>query len=235
MNGFTCSQTVRSRYQVIACHFAALAVICLLATVATAQETSRFDLGTGFTVLAHGQVPNRAANFGPSFTGVYNITHFLSLEGTFNWFPTEAGFTFSGFPGPGIFDTSAVQALFGVKAGYRARRFGVFAKVRPGLISAAKTERSITLIENPIGFGTGRGQTVGRLTEKVLDVGGVFECYLTKRWALRVDAGDTLIFNDGVADILIDNTVSPPTTTTAIFNNGTSNHFQLAVGAQFRF
>src|SRR5260221_1188180 len=118
----------QNQNKMVAFRLAALAVICLLATVAaTARETPRFELGTGLTVLNRG----RTANVGPGFTGVFNITRYLSLEGSLNWLPTEAGFSFINpfLPAfrPAV-ETAAVEGLFGAKAGYRTNRFGVFVK-----------------------------------------------------------------------------------------------------------
>ncbi len=221
----------RSRQQMVAFRLAALTVICLLTTItAVAQETPRFELGAGLTVLNHG----RTANIGPSFTGVYNITRYLSLEGSLNWFPTEAGFSFENPflpPRPDV-EPATVEGLFGAKAGYRTNKFGVFFKVRPGLISASQAERTTGSITNLIG-GPIPIQRLGRLTEKALDFGGVVEYYPAKHWAVRADASNTLIFEDGVTIVTVDNVNG--TTTTRMFGGGTSGHFQFTISGMFRF
>jgi len=221
----------RSQNHIIAFRLAAFTVICLLTTVAAAaQQTPRFELGAGLTVLDHG----RQANVGPSFTGVYNITRYLSLEGSFSWFPTENGFSFANpfLPGRPAVETAAVEGLFGAKAGYRTNKFGVFVKARPGLISASNTERTTGFITNLVG-GPVPIQRLGKLTEKALDFGGVFEYYPAKHWAVRADLGDTLIFDEGETFVSVDNVAG--TTTTRVFGAGTSGHFQFTTGVQFRF
>jgi hypothetical protein len=238
MKGFSRSHLLSSGYivhrpqhKVVAFHLAALTVICLLAAVtAVAQETPRFEIGGGLSVLNHG----RKANVGPGFTGVFNISRYLSLEGSLNWFPTEAGFTFENpfLPANPAVETSAAQGLFGAKVGYRTNKFGAFVKVRPGLISTPKTERASGIIANLIG-GSVPTQRLGRLTEKAFDLGGVFEYYPAKHWAVRADAGDTLIFEEGEIFVDVDNISG--TTTTRKFGAATTGHFQFTISGMFRF
>ncbi len=228
----------RSFFQALSCairrlqnQMIAFAVIFLLVTVtAVAQETPHLEIGGGLTVLNHG----RQANVGPSFTGVYNTTRYLSLEGSFSWFPTENGFSFANpfLAGMPDSETAAVEGLFGAKAGYRTNKFGVFFKVRPGVISASKTERTSGFITNLVG-GSVPIQRLGKLTEKALDFGGVFEYYPAKHWAVRADLGNTLIFDEGETIVNVNNVAG--TTTTRVFGAGTSGHFQLTTGVHFRF
>ena len=64
------------------------------------------------------------------------------------------------------------QGLFGIKAGLRVKRLGVFAKCRPGFT-----------------FGT----AVGNTTRFALDLGGVAEVYSTRNLIVRFDLGDTIL------------------------------------------
>jgi len=209
---------------------AALVVALPWATfAAAAQATPRFELGAGVTLLKHGGTTNA----GPTFIAVYNVTRYLSLEGSAAWFPSEAGFSYLDPFKLQVVETSAVQGLFGAKAGYRTNRFGVFGKVRPGLISSPSTERVTGFLPTPVGFGSRPVLQVGRLTEKALDLGGVVEYYPARHWAIRADLGSTLIFDEGVT-FLRPNSVTG-TSDASTVGAGTSHHFQFSFGSQFRF
>jgi hypothetical protein len=64
--------------------------------------------------------------------------------------------------------------LFGPKLGLRTEKVGIFAKVRPGVISFSNTIQGITI--NPAVPFSISLQT-GRLTEPALDLGTVVEFY----------------------------------------------------------
>jgi hypothetical protein len=224
------SFVAQARRYTIALRFVVLAAALPWATsAAAAQATPRFELGAGVAVLKHGG----SANAGPDFLAVYNLTRYLSLEGSIAWFPSEAGFTYLDPFKLQLVETSAVQGLFGAKAGYRTNRFGVFGKVRPGFISSPSTERVTGFLPTPPGFGSQPVLQVGRLTEKALDLGGVVEYYPARHWALRADLGSTLIFDEGVTFLR----PNPATGTSdaSTVGAGTSSHFQFSFSGQFRF
>jgi hypothetical protein len=111
-----------------------------------------------------------------------------------------------------------VQALFGVKAGKRFERVGVFGKVRPGVISFGRV----------ISSGLGGGPVLpdfSRRTHFNLDVGGVFEVYPSRKVVFRVDAGDTLVHygEENLPGAL------------SAFPGETRHNFQFNAGAGFRF
>ena len=114
----------------------------------------------------------------------------------------------------------AVEGLFGPKIGLRTENVGIFAKVRPGVISFSNTIQGITINPTPpFSFSI---QT-GRLTEPALDLGTVIEVYPSKHWAWRTDIGDTMVFYRGFSFLVI----RVP---------GTSkNNFQFNTGLQYRF
>src|SRR5262245_35352090 len=86
-------------------------------------EVPRWEIGGGFTTLV---VPNDTrAGFG--FRGGRNLGRALSLEGEFNW---SLGNTLCRVEGGHM-----LEGLFGVKAGHRGSRAGIFAKARPGFIT----------------------------------------------------------------------------------------------------
>jgi hypothetical protein len=90
-----------------------------------------------------------------------------------------------------------LQGQFGVKAGKRFKRFGIFGKARPGFVSF---DKSLKLVGTQPIFVSFLGRVVqegifeiGRRTFYADDFGGVIEFYPARRWSLRFDAGDTLI------------------------------------------
>lgn len=123
----------------------------------------RFEIGGGFTTLVISN--DTRAGFG--FRGVRNLNSSLSLEGEFNWSLENPLFREEG--------GHMLEGLFGVKAGRRGKRIGLFAKARPGFISF-----------------TDVGATHG-----ALDLGGVVEFYPSTRWLVRVDIGDTMVLAGG--------------------------------------
>jgi outer membrane protein with beta-barrel domain len=138
-------------------------------------DTAAFDAGT-----------NTEAGFGGRVG--YNINKNVAIEAEGNFYPRR-GFpnsTTGGYP---------TQMQFGVKAGKRYERFGLFAKARPGFLSFSRVA-TLTSIET----FTFNGQTFffgnfedRRRTYFSMDVGGVLELYPTKRIFTRFDAGDTMI------------------------------------------
>lgn len=71
----------------------------------------------------------------------------------------------------------------GVKAGVVKRKFGIFGEVRGGVSSWSGALLRIDSQEH-----------YGRLTDPVLNVGVTAEQYVSRRWALRANVGDTIVF-----------------------------------------
>jgi outer membrane protein with beta-barrel domain len=195
----------------------------ILGTRARAQEeTPRFEVGAQFTSIALDDnasslpICNACDEFvykgvGGRFT--YNFNDSLAVETEVNFFLNEnESYTSRRVGG------KPVQALFGVKAGRRFRRVGVFGKVRPGVISFSRV----------ISSGIGGGPLLpdfSRRTHFNLDLGGVFEVYPSRRVVFRVDAGDTVI-RYGEEQL--------PGAFSA-FPGETRHNFQLNAGVGFRF
>jgi hypothetical protein len=127
----------------------------------------------------------------------YNLTAHLAVEAEANFFPLRVIRSFDAtFNSEYVANGRPFQAQFGIKAGKRFRRVGLFAKARPGFVSFGDTFTQ-QLGRSSIGFG-GREflNFVGvreRKTQFSLDVGGVLEVYATRRLFARFDAGDTII------------------------------------------
>jgi hypothetical protein len=168
---------------------------------ALAQENiSRFELGGQFSLLARNNPDSQFevstprhvndSGFGGRFT--YNVTKNIAFEAEVNFFPRE-------IRGFGLPEGHIYQGQFGVKAGKRFKRFGVFGKLRPGFVGFTKvsyfTGSRPGVVEVPFGelrfnipeFGF-RKETYGSV-----DVGGALEFYPSRRIVTRLDLGDTII------------------------------------------
>jgi hypothetical protein len=162
---------------------------------------SKVEVGFQFSSLTYSTPPTTAgasvssvygsseAGFGGRFT--FNFNKHLALEAEGNFFPH-----------PNLQDQSRngrlLQGQFGLKAGKRFGKFGVFGKARPGFASFSQV---LTVVGNQtIDVGGGQLFTfpifdVRRKTYFSMDVGGVLEFYPSRRVLTRIDVGDTLIRN----------------------------------------
>jgi hypothetical protein len=180
----------------------------------------RFELGGQFALLSLNRPSQLVSNpIDPGFIGfrpavdkrtepgfggrfTYNITKNIALEAEVNLFPRSEfdprapNGVFEGDFGPGprgrIF-----QGQFGVKAGKRFRRIGVFGKARPGFAgftSVTKLLSTFTVANAPglPPFIVGRFG-VGKKLYFSTDVGVVVEHYISRRIFTRFDVGDNII------------------------------------------
>jgi hypothetical protein len=186
----------------------AMFILLLVSSAALAQEVSKLEIGAQFSLLslqrprqiikhpidpgAIGVGPGVGTRTEPGVGGrlTYNLTNNLSFEAEGNLFPrSETG---RGMPGGRIF-----QGQFGVKAGKRFRRFGIFGKARPGFVGFTQVSKllSTSTIANAPGlppfivghFGTGKDKYFS------MDLGGVVEYYPARRVFARFDLGDTIV------------------------------------------
>ncbi|MGB8510272.1 MAG: hypothetical protein WCD76_17985, partial [Pyrinomonadaceae bacterium] len=171
------------------------------------EKTPRFEVGAQFSSLAFNQpqqvfffsgliasesMTNPEAGFGGRFT--YNLNEHVGLEAQGDFYPRKhfSESTVGGYPS---------QAQFGVKAGKRFDRIGVFGKARPGFVNFSSVRQlvgtQILTLSNPVTGGT-QQFTIGifdnkRKTYFSTDVGGVVEFYPSRRIVTRFDVGDTII------------------------------------------
>jgi hypothetical protein len=185
-------------------------ILLLVSSPALAQRAvPRFEIGAQFSLLSL-QRPSQIVGNGmdpccdrvvagvgsrtePGVGGrfTYNLTSTLAFEAEGNLFPRKE--TTGSMPGGRIF-----QGQFGVKAGKRFRRFGVFGKARPGFVGFTEVSKLIsTFTIGPSGplnqvFTVGR---FGKAKEVYFstDLGGVVEFYPSRRIVTRIDIGDTII------------------------------------------
>ncbi|MBL8172226.1 MAG: porin family protein [Acidobacteria bacterium] len=148
-------------------------------SVAFAQsDTPKVEVGVHFTSLRLSEFEKNDPGVGARVT--FNLNKNIALEGEFNFLPREQT-NISG---------DRKQGLFGVKAGWRNDRFGVFGKARPGFIHFSRTALPVACVATdppPLSC------TVGGTTPFAFDLGGVLEFYPSQHTVVRFDAGDTMI------------------------------------------
>lgn len=166
---FDVSKSTRPLFSVLTCAAISFFLVCV--STAQAQEKNpKYELGIHYAALNVTEKSDTDSGLGLRFT--YNFNDYLGVEAEQTYFPNLR----EGSEG------NERQGLFGVRAGKRSSRYGVFAKVRPGFTrfySLANTP-SLNVFE-------------GDRTRFTVDVGGVFEYYLHRNVAVRVDAGDTMV------------------------------------------
>jgi outer membrane protein with beta-barrel domain len=206
----------------------ALALVLLVFNQsASAQEhdAPKFEIGVQYSSLSinlpgFGGTEN-APGVGARVT--YNLNDYFAVEAEGNIFPsvTQTSYTTGGDP---------QQMQFGVKTGKRWKRFGLFAKARPGFVSFSET---LTPVQVQFGSVTGFSYDVERKTHFSMDVGGVLEFYPSRRILVRFDAGDTIIRYGEHPEIQPFPLTSGPSITTAA--SEIKHNFQFAAGVGFRF
>lgn len=166
----------------------AIALLCTLSrTEAHAQsDVPKVELGAHLTIADFNEVFEAPGGVGGRFG--FNFTKHVSFDAEINYFPRKNRCrSISG----GLINSSAcfgtdagsfgeTQGLFGVKAGHRFEKAGIFAKLRPGFVHFR--QKQITPDFND--------QSQNRFA---LDVGGVLEFYPVRYLVLRFDLGDTII------------------------------------------
>jgi len=186
------------------------------------SSSTRFEIGGQFSGIRadnspgstffRGRPGNRLdVGGGGRFT--FNLNRYVDLESELNFFKEKE--TFASGATEVTFEGTKTQGVFGAKAGIRRSRFGVFGKLRPGFMHFNKDS------DCP-------GCEIHGNYEFALDAGGVVEFYPSKRFLVRFDVGDTMIFleekrhvSEGILQV---------------FQNAETVHkFQFSIGAGFRF
>lgn len=201
-------------------HFCFLLLVLCCVSPAKAQDSpGRFEVGGSLTVLnsPHQLLNGTEAHLGPGLEGDFNFGRHFALDAALSWLPDNT---------VGV-RNNVTQALFGAKVGTRTQHFGFFGKVRPGFVSL---RNSLQLTEVFTGNSATPIIRFSRLTERAIDLGGVFEYYPAKHWALRYDAGDTVVFEE-TREVF----VNPPVPGPQAFAGKTRNRFQFSTGVHYRF
>jgi hypothetical protein len=178
---------------------------------------------SGDVVIFGENRPLTKTGFGGRFG--FNLWDSVALESEVNYFPTddEVSTTLVGH---------ITQGQFGVKAGHRFRRFGLFGKARPGLVSFSRALKLVGVTSFAFDgrrFPMGIFEN-GRRNFFSMDLGGVLELYPSRRTLVRFDAGDTVIKygSRSVLGFIASQSIvtSPPET---------RHNFQFSTGFGFRF
>ena len=236
----------------------ALTLLLLVCSDALAQENvARFEIGGQFTLISRStptslldffsQIPPHVnkPGFGGRFT--CNFTNNIAFEAEGNFFPRRNETSFL-FPGQreefGVPGGSIYQAQFGVKAGKRFKRFGVFGKARPGLVGytevsqliGSKTVTKTNVLGEMFRFEEPVFRKAGEMYTSV-DVGGVVEFYPSRRIVTRLDLGDTIIrygvHQEPIGTVC--SSIAPCTTVVARRPAETRHNLQFSVGIGIRF
>ena len=205
------------------------------------SDVPKVEIGGQFTVLSRNKPTlifpsptivlddykdSNRFGFGGRFT--YNLTNSVALEAVGNFFPGNDNFDNDlSAPSGKIF-----QSQFGVKAGKRFSKFGIFGKARPGFVTFSQASRmtgTTTIVFNNQQFNRGVF-TTGKETDFSMDLGGVVEYYPSRRIVTRVDFGDTIIrYGEYRRESFV---VSIPFLSRPA---ETKHNFQFSVGVGFRF
>jgi hypothetical protein len=151
--------------------------------IASAQDGEpRYEVGGLMTYSFLREIGTRDVGAGTESVGfggrlVYRALPFMDLE-------TEINF----LPGNSATAGNHLQGLFGVKAGKRWEKVGIFLKARPGFMHFRR---------DPFGVGKPGGSFPSHeratSTEPNLDLGGVVEYYTARGLILRFDLSDSVI------------------------------------------
>jgi hypothetical protein len=122
---------------------------------------------------------------GAALTGSHFLYRWLALDSSI--ILLRGGDTYSTFQDGG----GQLQFFSGIKFGLQRSRYGVYGKVRPGLISFHKGLENLALVPPPTDIVNQFGG----------DAGAVFELYPSRHFLLRFDLGETLIHYSAVTPV----------------------------------
>ncbi len=206
---------------------AALALLCLFSAQrnvrAQEKDAPKLELGVQFSSLTLSETNRGSTEAGLGGRVTYNLTDNLALEAQFDFFPSRE--RSRGFRNGG----RITQGLFGVKAGKRFEKFGIYGKARPGFTSFSAGREELVILSPPP--NTLFGFEPHRETHFSTDVGGVLEFYPTRRIITRFDAGDTIIRYGRTTGTFFTNTGTQNFT----IPGETRHNFQFSAGIGFRF
>jgi hypothetical protein len=196
-----------------------IVIVSLLLVVtdvrAQKQHSPRIEVGPELNQIYLPVNPVGSVSYPIALGGIFsfNVNHFVGVDSSLTVTPNSPGVK-TDFAGGRLTQFSA-----GVRVGMAKRRFAMYGKLRPGIASFGSVVKLVDLVSGQFIFG--------RLTEPSLDVGGIIETSLTRRFALRYEAGDTLIHY---------RTRPVFTGAPAPLSRGqVTSNFQFGVGFMFRF
>lgn len=158
------------------------------------SETPKLETGVQLTSLSLSRQDYFGSATEPGFGGrvTYNFTDYLAAEAEINFYPNHSVFGGTG-AGRQFGEGRALQGQFGIKVGKRFKKFGIFAKARPGFLTIGKVFSYEPGSTADISGFVIPDAHIGRKTHLTMDVGGVLELYPSRRTVVRFDAGDTIV------------------------------------------
>jgi hypothetical protein len=203
-------------------------LLLFFSTIALPQsDPPKHEIGVHATSVQPTQAYERTIGGGIRFT--YNFNPMLALEGEANLLNRV-----------GIGNQMRRQVLGGLKTGARFSKFGVFGKIRPGIVrdDYSYYSNAPCFIFNPLPNSSLPQCRIDGLTRHdfALDIGGVLEFYPTRRWVIRFDGGN-LVSRLRLPNFS-ENTTSPPVSvsiTPAPDLVVWRNHLQISAGVGIRF
>lgn len=198
---------------------------------AQATDVPKYEVAAEFTSITKPDFDGGGTEpgFGGRFT--YNLKKNVAVEAVGYLFPHKCQF------GPCSSDNrgNISEGLFGVKAGKRFEKWGIFAKGRPGVVgfSQGKSGYIATGGGGPFPFVFQHE----RATHLAFDAGGVIEFYPSRRIVTRFDAGDTLIHYGARTEnfLTFDPITGAPSLLPFRRPEVTRHNFQFAASVGFRF
>ena len=196
----------------------------------TAINKIPYCLGTNCKVITEPFSHETEPGLGGRFD--YNFNRYLAAEAEMNFFPRDRLFE----------GGRKLEGLFGVKAGKRFAKFGVFGKARPGFLRESKGDFTpvnricILPFPQPVGCSDPIAKT-----NFAFDLGAVIEYYPAAHVVIRFGAGDTIVrFGERrvVASVPFFNPSggSPPAAIGLVdAPSETTHNFQGSIGVGFRF
>ena len=150
-----------------------------------AEELPQVEVGIEFSAIVSGSGQTHP---GAGARLTYNLNRHVAVEGAAYFSPGNCQFC-------GEVTGTITQGMFGVKAGQRFKKFGLFVKARPGVINLSQAEFDLVPTGSTTGLLTGpfdeppfKFVTRSR-TDFAVDVGPVVEVYPNKKVFLRFDMG----------------------------------------------
>jgi hypothetical protein len=192
------------------------------------EDAPKVEVGVFFTSLTLHDPDFGSGETQPGVGGrlTYNLTDNIAVEGELNIQPERARAFSSG--------GDLLQGQFGIKAGKRYEKFGIYAKARPGFASFSRVGEVVGFdtVTFPDGVFVVPQVRFDRQTYFSTDLGGVLELYPTRRILARFDIGDTLIRYNGRTTAVF----GPPASPTFFTRPASTEHnFQFSAGIGFRF
>src|SRR5438132_8141495 len=186
-------------------------------------ELPKYEVGADFTTFT---INGNQVELGAGGRFTYNLNKSFAVEAAGYFSPGTCDSC------PGQVTGRIAEGLFGVKAGKRFSKVGIFAKARPGFMTVGKGYFDYLL--NSGGFVT---FVPHRTTPFALDLGGVFEFYPSKKVVLRADLGDTILRypRHSFIGFNVDPVTFPLTQAQRIQPAYTTHNTQFILGVGFRF